>query len=76
MPGSVGGFLGQLVAGVAVVTFVVGLMVRLVQWVRGKSSRRRHSQSSGEWAGRAFADEVPVHRPGTRRSRSQSRRRR
>ena len=77
MLGSVGGFIGQLVIGAAVVSFVVGLLVRFIQWVRGKSSGRRQGrgQASHEWAGRAFADDVPVDRPGTGRSRSFPRRR-
>lgn len=77
MLGSVGGFLGQLLVGAAVVSFVVGLLVRFAQWVRSKSSRRQsgHGQGSHEWAGRGFADDVPVDRAGTRRSRSFPRRR-
>jgi hypothetical protein len=74
---SVGGFLAQLLVGAAEVSFMVGLLVRFVQWVRGKSSHRRlgHSQGSHEWAARSFADEVPVNRPRTPRSRSPIRRR-
>lgn len=75
--GSVGGFLAQLLVGAAVVIFMVGLLIRFAQWVRGNSSRRRpgHAQGSHEWAGREFADEVPVDRTSRHRSRSVTRRR-
>jgi hypothetical protein len=56
--------------------FGVGLIVRLVRWVREGGSRGRHQRSGGssrqEWAPREFADDVPVHRaarsPRPRRS--------
>ena len=63
-----GSFFSQLFVVTAVVIFLVGLLIRFVQWTRSRSSRRRpgHGQGSHEWAGRTFADELPVNRSRTR----------
>lgn len=49
-----------------VILFTVGLFVRLIRWVREGGSRgrrqRTHAATRQEWAGREFADEVPVDR--------------
>jgi hypothetical protein len=52
----------------ALMTFLfgVGLIVRLIRWVRGGGfagrGRRAHAGAARhEWARREFADDVPVH---------------
>ncbi len=74
--GSAGSLVGWLLVDAMAVFFLVGMFVRFVQWVQDKTSRQlRRSQGEHDWAGRAFADEVPVDRIGARPTRSHRRRR-
>lgn len=63
---------GSLVA-VGAICLLAGLLIRWLRWLRegGLTGRRPHLGNSTrqEWAGRKFADDVPVHQ-GSRRARS------
>jgi hypothetical protein len=69
-------FVGALIVALGVICLFAGLLIRFIRWLRegGLSGRRPHRGLSTrqEWAGREFADEVPVHRT-SRRSRSRRR---
>lgn len=74
--GRAGSLAEALLLAVGTSCLFAGLLIRFIRWLRegGLSGRRPHRGMSTrqEWAGREFADEVPVHRTA-RRARSRRR---
>jgi len=65
------GHFSHALAALLIVSFALGVLVRVLGHLRGLGSTRRgQGRGSAEWSARAYADDVPVDRRRTRRSRS------